>query len=119
MKITENDLKIVTSTISHIFNVKLHDWYYIDTVHQLDYKYELVIVDNNHTHNEYRVIINTDDNCIIFQYIDTESCNIIDLNTYIIDNSTFIDILDNIVVLIISVLNYYMNILKYSYESEW
>ena len=124
MKITENDLKIVSSTISNIFNVKLSDWFYRDTTHQLDYVYEIVVTDINNTKNEYRVLINIDDKCLIFQYIDTENCDVIDLMTYSI-NTWFYhgdDVIEPMTILIISIFNYYMQFKKYTntidYDNE-
>ena len=116
MKITENDLKIVTNTISHIFNVKLSDWFYRDTISQLDYVYEIVVTDINNTKNEYRVLINIDDKCLRFEYIDIENCDIIDLITYSINTWYYIgdDVIKPMTILIISIFNYYMQFKKYT-----
>ena len=116
MKITENDLKIVSNTISNIFNVKLSDWFYRDTISQLDYVYEIVVTDMNNTKNEYRVLINIDDKCLRFEYIDVENCDIIDLITYSINTWYYIgdDVIKPMTILIISIFNYYMQFKKYT-----
>ena len=116
MKITENDLKIVSNTISNIFNVKSSDWFYRDTISQLDYVYEIVVTDMNNTKNEYRVLINIDDKCLRFEYIDVENCDIIDLITYSINTWYYIgdDVIKPKTILIISIFNYYMQFKKYT-----
>ena len=116
MKITENDLKIVSNTIANIFNVKSSDWFYRDTISQLDYVYEIVVTDTNNTKNEYRVLINIDDKCLRFEYIDVENCDIIDLITYSINTWYYIgdDVIKPMTILIISIFNYYMQFKKYT-----
>ena len=116
MKITENDLKIVSNTISNIFNVKSSYWLYRDTINQLDYVYEIVVTDMNNTKNEYRVLINIDDKCLRFEYIDVENCDIIDLITYSINTWYYIgdDVIKPMTILIISIFNYYMQFKKYT-----
>ena len=109
--ITENELNTVINVISFNFNVVDCEWFYENQLC-------IIVTDNNNTTNYYRIFINTEFNRIIFQYINDNDGEIIDLNTYILDNSTFIDISDDITVLIISILNYYMNTLKYIYKSE-
>ena len=79
----------------------------------------IIITDKNNVKNRYRIFINTEFNHIYFQYIDENDGEIIDLTDYLIDENTYDDdTMYNTIILIFSMLNYYMNVLVYSYESE-
>ena len=112
MKITENDLKTIVKTLSYNYNIITSGWFYSN-------KFCIIITDKNNVKNRYRIFINTEFNHIYFQYIDENDGEIIDLTDYLIDENTYDDdTMYNTIILIFSMLNYYMNVLVYSYESE-
>lgn len=110
--ISENDLKIIVKCLSFNFNVVDCEWFYENQLC-------IIITDNNNVKNHYRIFINTEFNHIYFQYIDETDGEIIDLTDYLISENIYDDdTIHNITILIFSMLNYYMNVLVYSYESE-
>ena len=108
--VTEYELHTIVNVLSFNFNVISNEWFD-------ENQFCIIIIDKNNTKNNYRILINTKFNVVIFQYINDDS-TIIDLNAYIVDEHSSIDVCDDIVVLIISILNYFMNTLKYIYKSE-
>ena len=108
--ITEHELHTIINILIFNFNVITSEWFD-------ENQFCIIIIDKNNTKNNYRILINIKFNVIIFQYINDDG-TIIDLNAYIVDEHSSIDVCDDITVLIISILNYYMNTLKYVYKSE-
>ena len=108
--ITEYELHTIINVLSFNFNVISNEWFD-------ENQFCIIIIDKNNIQNNYRILINTKFNVVIFQYINDDN-TIIDLNAYIVDEHSSIDVCDDIVVLIISILNYFMNTLKYIYKSE-
>ena len=108
--VTEYELHTIVNVLSFNFNVISNEWFD-------ENQFCIIIIDKNNTKNNYRILINTKFNVVIFQYINDDS-TIIDLNAYIVNEHSSIDVCDDIVVLIISILNYYMNVLVYAIESE-
>ena len=109
--ITEHELHTIINVLSFNFNVIISEWFD-------ENQFCIIIIDKNNTQNNYRILINTKFNVVIFQYINDDDGTIIDLNAYIVNEHNSIDVCDDINILIISILNYYMNILKYTYKSE-
>ena len=115
MKITKNELKTIVDYLSCSFNVIENKWFY-------ENQFCIIINDENNKNNQYRVFICIDDNCIIFQYCDNKYDVVIDLTSCKIATQLChakTEVVSNYIILITSVLNYYMNTLKYTYESEW
>lgn len=111
MKITENDLKTIVQTLSYNYNIVASGPFYSNQLY-------IIIIDKNNIKNHYRIFINTEFNHIIFQYINEIDDVIIDLCSYVLCENTYNDTITDIIILIFSVLNYYMNVLVYAIESE-
>ena len=105
MKLNEQHLKTIGNIINTFhFKLNANEWF-------SEYQYMYILNDTNNVNNEYRVLVDIDDNCVIFQYIDNECDEIIDLHTYNIATkfcTTNSDLVENCIMLIVSILHYYM-----------
>ena len=106
MKLNDEYLKLIGYLLSaYKFKLNANEWF-------SEYQYMYVINDINNVNNEYRIIIDVDDNCVIFQYIDNETSDIIDLCAYDIAIrfcNTKCDLFEYYRKLIVSILDYYMH----------
>ena len=106
MKLSENHSKLIGYLLSaYQFKLNTNEWF-------SEYQYMYVITDINHANNEFRILIDVDDNCVIFQYINNETSEIIDLCAYDIAIrfcDTKNDLFEYYRKLIVSILDYYMH----------
>ena len=106
MKLSEKYLKLIGYLLSaYQFKLNANEWF-------SEYQYMYIITDKNNVNNEYRILIDIDDNCVIFQYIDNENSLIIDLCAYNIAVkfcNTKTDLFEYYRKLIVSILDYYMH----------